>query len=90
MAELSVGAAILWWIGVLALFLVVIPLVLILALRVLTLLREIKDYAVDVLEHGVGVTKNLEPVPALVQTRDLVNSVGAGLGRYVGAVARLL
>lgn len=90
MAELSTGAAILWWIGVVALFLVVIPLVLVLALRVLTLLREIKDYAADVLEHGVGVTKHLEPVPALVQTRDLVKSVGAGLGRYVGAVARLL
>lgn len=88
--ELSVGAAVLWWIGLAVLFLVVIPLLLVLVVRVLTHLREIRDYAGDVLEHGVGITKNLEPVPALLETRDLVKGAGGGLARYVGAVDRLL
>lgn len=90
MNDLSAGAAILWFIGVAALFLVVIPLVLILVQKVLRSLGEIRSYATDVLEHIGGVTDNLESVPALLQTRDLVKSVGGGLGRYVGNVSRLL
>lgn len=79
-----------WWIGVVALFFVVIPLLLYLVQRVLSDLREIKDYAADALTHGVAVTKNLEPVPALLETRDLVKSVRAGLGRYISAVRPML
>ncbi|MQA62901.1 MAG: hypothetical protein GEU86_15730 [Actinophytocola sp.] len=90
MDNLSTGAAILWWIGVAALFVVVIPLVLALSVRILRRLREIKDYAADVLDNGVRVTENLEPVPALLDTRDLAASVGTGLRRYVSAVGGLL
>jgi len=90
MDGLSAGAAIMWWIGVVALFVVVIPLVLFLVQRVLSSLREIKDYAADALTHGVGVTKNLEPVPALLQTRELAKSVRGKLGRYVGSLRPLL
>lgn len=90
MDSLSLAGAILWSIGLAVLFLGVIPLVLVLALRVLTRLREINDYAADILDHGVGVTKNLEPIPALVETRELVGSAGGKLARYVGAVDRLL
>lgn len=90
MDNLSLSGTIFWWIGVVALFAVVIPLVLLLVQRVLTHLLEIKSYASDVLSHGVAVTENLEPVPALLDTRDLIKSVGAGLGRYVEALNRLL
>lgn len=90
MGPVSLAGAILWWIGLALVFLVVIPLVLALAFRVLNHLKEIKDYAVDVLEHGNAISRNLEPVPALVDTRDLVTSVSGGLGRYVSAVDRLL
>lgn len=90
MEAASGGSAVLWWIGVVVLFLVVIPLVLILVQQVLRRLREIKDYSADVLEHGLSVTKNLEPVPVLVETGDLVKRVGNGLGRYFGAVDKML
>ncbi|GAA5106736.1 hypothetical protein [Haloechinothrix salitolerans] len=90
MDNLSTGGAIMWWIGVAVLFLVVIPLVLALSLMVLRRLREIRDYAADVLDNGVRVTANLEPVPALHDTLTLTASVADGLRRYVGAVSRLL
>jgi hypothetical protein len=81
---------VLWWIGVAALFLVVIPVVLVLAQRVITHISEIKGYADDVLAHGVAVTENLEPVPALLETRDLTKSVSGKFGQYVSTVNRLL
>ncbi|MPY98658.1 MAG: hypothetical protein GEU97_11805 [Actinophytocola sp.] len=90
MDNLSTGGAILWWIGVAVLFLVVIPLVLALSVMVLRRLREIKDYASDVLDNGVRITENLAPVPALHDTRSLTASVADRLRTYVGAVAGLL
>lgn len=85
------GAAAVWWsIGIIALVFVVIPLVAFLAHRMLNHISEIKRYADDVLEHGVGITKNLAPVPALLDTRQLVKNVGAGLGAYAGSVDRML
>lgn len=90
MTAVSLAGAVWWWIGVLALLLVVIPLVLILVRKVLADIREIDSYAADVLEHGVGITKNLEPVPALADTRELVLHAGEKLAGYVGTVDRLL
>lgn len=85
------GAAAVWWtIGLIALFVVVIPLVAFLAHRLLQHIIEIKRYADDVLVHGVAITANLEPVPALVETRDRVKRVGGGLATYAGYVDRLL
>lgn len=85
------GAAAVWWtIGIAALVLVVIPLVAFLAHRMLSHIVEIKRYADDVLDHGVAVTANLAPVPALLETRALVKRVGAGLGAYAESVDRML
>ncbi len=85
------GAAAVWWsIGIAALVLVVIPLVVFLAHRMLMHIVEIKRYADDVLEHGVGVTANLAPVPALLDTRESVKNVGSGLLTYAGSVDRML
>jgi hypothetical protein len=81
---------ILWWIGIAALFVVVIPLVLFLAVRLLLVVHEIEQYADDVLVHGLAITKNLEPVPALLETRELVKGVGAGLVEYAAAVEKIV
>jgi hypothetical protein len=86
----SGGAAVWWWIGILVLLLVVIPTVLLLIQQLLRHISEIKHYADDVLEHGLGIAEKLEPVPALAETRDLVKRAGGGLGDYVAAVDRLL
>ena len=86
----SGGAGVWWWIGIAVLYLAVIPLVLFLAHRLLSHVREIKSYADDILEHGLGIAANLDPVPALVDTRDLVKRVGGGLTDYAGSVDRML
>jgi hypothetical protein len=85
------AASVVWsTLGLLLLFLGVAPLLVILAHRVLRRIVEVRRYADDVLEHGVGVTANLDPVPALVDTRDLVKGAGMGLLRYGAAVEKLL
>ncbi|MDH3681904.1 MAG: hypothetical protein OEV40_18350 [Acidimicrobiia bacterium] len=80
----------LWWIGNAVLLLVVVPIVLLLANRVLRPALEIQRYADDILEHGVGVTENLAPVPAVAETRDLVAAAKELALRYVRAAGRLL
>lgn len=81
---------VLWWIGNAVGLLVVIPLVLVLASRVIRLARESKRYADDVLVHGVGLAENLDPVPALAATRTGVAAVTAGAVRYVTALDRMV
>ena len=80
----------LWWIGNGVLLVVVIPLVILLANRVVRPAVEIKRYADDVLDFGVQVTGNLDPIPALVTTRELVGDTLSGAGRYVAALDRIL
>lgn len=80
---------VLWWIGN-ALLAVVISLVLLLGNRVIRPATEISRYADDILEHGVGITKNLEPVPALIATRDLVSVAKGHAVRYVVALDPLV
>lgn len=85
------GAAAVWWgIGIAALVLIVIPYALILLAKVRRDISEIGSYADDILAHGVNVTGNLDPVPALVDTKNLVAAATAGFGTYVGLVARIL
>ncbi|MGH2706275.1 MAG: hypothetical protein ACRDJ4_14670 [Actinomycetota bacterium] len=80
----------LWWLGNVVFLLVVIPTVLLLLNKVLRPAREIKKYADDILENGVKLTGQLDAVPALLQTRDLVKQVSNGAGRYVGALNDLM
>ncbi len=70
--------------------LVVAPLVVVLASYVIRPGRECARYADDILEHGVGITKALEPVPALVTTREIVADVKHNAVVYVGALRRLV
>lgn len=80
--------AVLWVMSAIGL-LVVAPVVVALASYVIRPARECQRYADDILEHGVGITAALEPVPALVTTRELVGEVTANAVAYVGALRRL-
>lgn len=80
----------LWWIANAVLLLIVTPVVILLGNRVLRPAVEIERYAADILEHGVLLSTNLDPVPAIIDTRDLVSAAkGLSVG-YVGAVGPLL
>lgn len=78
-----------WWVASAVGLVVVIPLVLVLALRVLRPALEAARYADDILVHGVALSGTLDPVPALLRTRELVADVTAQAVRYAGAVERL-
>lgn len=80
----------LWWIANAALLLAVVPVVVLLANRVMRPATEIKRYAEDILEHGVGLTVNLEPLPAVADTRGLVAATRGLAERYIGAAGPLL
>lgn len=81
---------ILWWIGNAVLILVVIPLVVLIANRVVSPAVEISKYADDILANGVLVTANLDPVPALIETRRMVGETLAGVARYGAALDEIL
>jgi len=78
------------WIASAVGLLVVAPLVILLATQVIQRALECARYADDILEHGVGTTVALEPVTALVQTRELVADVTSNAVAYVGALRRLV
>lgn len=80
----------LWWIGNVLLALVVVPLVVLLANRVIRSATEIRRYSDDILEHGVGLSENLAPVPALADTRDLIGVATGHAVRYVTALDGLV
>jgi hypothetical protein len=79
-----------WWIGNAVLLLVVIPLVVFLANRLARRVREVRDYAADVLAHGLGITANLDPVPALADTAGLVRVARDAAAQYAAAAGVLL
>lgn len=78
------------WIASAVGLLVVAPLVVLLATHVIKPALECARYADDILEHGVGITVALEPVPALVTTRQEVADVTQNAVAYVGALRRLV
>jgi hypothetical protein len=86
---MSTAATMWWWIGN-AVLAAVIPVVILLLNRVIRPAVEIRKYADDILEHGVGLSGTLDPVPALADTRDLVKQVGEGVSRYGAALDKLL
>lgn len=79
----------LWWIANLLALLVVIPLVIVLANRVIAQALEIRRYGDEILEHGVRLTGTLDPLPALADTRDITHKVSDNAVRYVTALERI-
>jgi hypothetical protein len=70
--------------------LVVAPLVVALASYVIRPALESARYADDILAHGVGITAAVEPVPALLTTRELTAEVTENAVAYVTALRRLV
>lgn len=68
---------------------VVVPVVVFLANRIMWAGTEIRDYTADILANGVALTGALDPVPALGRTGELVDQVTANAVRYVAALHRL-
>ncbi len=81
---------VLWWIANLLLLFVVAPVCLALLNKLLRPAQEIKAYADDILEHGVGITSELDAVPKLVETKNLTGQARDGVRRYGAALQRLL
>ena len=80
----------LWWLANAIILLAVVPLVLLLANRVIRPALEIQEYADAVLEHGVKLTGHLVPVPALVDTDNLIGDVTGEAVRYVTALRKMV
>jgi hypothetical protein len=81
----------LWWVGALALLVVVLPVVIALLNRILAAVERIRDAADDILTDGVALNDGLEPVPALLATTDeTIKEVQVGAVRYAGSVQKLL
>ncbi len=80
-----------WWlIADVLLIVVAAPVILLFLNKVMRPVREIHAYSVDILEHGVGITAQLDAVPKLVRTRELVGQAKEATGRYGSALQRLL
>jgi hypothetical protein len=79
-----------WWIGNLALAVIVIPVVGQLLLGVRDAALTIRAAVDDVAEVGAGILRGLEPVPELVTTQGFVAETAAGLARYGGALDKVL
>jgi hypothetical protein len=80
-----------WWLlGDIVLIGVVAPVCILFLNKVLRPILEIRAYADDILEHGVGLTGQLDSVPKLVRTRELAGQCRQAAGRYGAALARIL
>lgn len=81
----------LWWVGAIALLVVVLPVVVALLNRVLAAVERIRDAAGEILVEGVALNDGLEPVPALLaKTDETIAEVKVGAVRYAGSAQRLL
>jgi len=81
----------LWWIGAIALLVVVLPVVIALLNRILAAVERIRDAADDILTGGVALNDGLEAVPAMLATTDeTIKEVQVGAVRYAGSVQKLL
>jgi methyl-accepting chemotaxis protein len=80
----------LWWIGNAIFILVVIPVVVVLLQRLAKSVFDIEKHIDTIHDQAMGIVIAVDDVKQLVPTRDRVKRVGAGLTRYVQAVARVL
>lgn len=78
------------WVANLVLLLVVTPLLLLFAGRVVRRLWAISKLADSTLEHGLGLSRKLEAVPALLETKRLTGAARQLVGRYGNALVALL
>ncbi|HEX2028012.1 MAG TPA: hypothetical protein VHF25_08445 [Nitriliruptorales bacterium] len=79
-----------WWLGNLVFLFVVIPAVWLLLENLRRVVKEIRTYADDALEHAGNLIASLDDVEQLLETRSLVKDVRNGVQRYGQAVAQLM
>ena len=79
-----------WWIGNVLLLAVVIPVVILLLNRVIRPAMQIKNYADDILDHGVRLSATVDCVPVLATTCELTAAARLNVTRYGLALARML
>ena len=79
---MSTSAAVLAWIG-LAIGLVAAVVALVLLQRVLRPITEIKRYADDTLDAGLGIAQNVDAIDQAVRTRELAVAVPGLATRYL-------
>jgi hypothetical protein len=84
---IAIGDAILAWIG-LALGLVIAVVVVLLLNRVVRPALEIRRYAEDILEAGVGIATNLDGVDELGRTHELTTAVPGLATAYLTKLKR--
>lgn len=80
----------LWWIGNIVFLVVVIPVVVLLLRRLLEPVQQIGAATDQILTGGVNIAANLDAVPQLVTTRDLVTQVGGAVGAYGAQLDKIL
>jgi len=78
------------WVADAVLLLVVAPVILLFAGRVVRHLRAISKLADTTLTHGLALSGQLEAVPKLLETKRLTGAARGLVGRYGGALAALL
>ncbi|MDQ2881663.1 MAG: hypothetical protein M3Y48_10650 [Actinomycetota bacterium] len=81
---------VLWWIGNALFFFLIIPVVVILLIGLWRSAVDVGKRVDTVHDQAGGIVIACDDVKALIPTRDAVKRVGAGLTRYVQAVARIL
>ena len=79
----------LWWIGNGVLLVVTLALVVLLQ-RLMKPMKEIEKHVDEILQHGGAVSTNLNAIPKLVQTQQLVGAARQGVGAYGAAITQLL
>jgi len=80
---MSTTVVVLAWIGLAFGFGALVQ-VLLLLQRVVRPLREIKRYAEDILEAGLGIARNLDGIDEALETRELATALSGGLREIVG------
>ena len=78
------------WVADAVLLVVVAPLVLLFAGRVLRRIRAIGKLSDDVLTHGLALSAKLEAVPKLLETKRLTGAARGLVGRYGAGLVALL
>ncbi len=80
----------LWWIGNAIFILVVIPVVVVLLQGLASSASDVSKHIDTIHGQAAGIVVAADDVKQLYSVRDAVKQVGAGLTRYVNAVARIL
>lgn len=79
----------LWYVGDAVLF-VASAVLLLIIYRIMRPIEDILDHEETIITGAGAVYQNLQAVPNLVQTQQLVGTVREGVGAYGAAITRLL